>query len=113
MLQLGDRIRIKRELLSLSQDELAQKLGYKSRSSINKIEKNLTDIPQSKVVEFARALDTTVAYLMGWEESPSNTKEEIEIDTIAAHALRDLTEDEQQKIIEFAKFIKSQRVDKK
>ena len=33
------RIRQRREELGLSQDELAKKLGYKSRSSINKIEK--------------------------------------------------------------------------
>ena len=40
-----ERIRRRREELGLSQDELAKKLGYKSRSSINKIEKGENDIP--------------------------------------------------------------------
>ena len=35
---IGSRIRNRREELGLSQDELGKRLGYKSRSSINKIE---------------------------------------------------------------------------
>lgn len=52
----------------MSQEELALKTGYKSRSSINKIEKGLTDINQAKVVKFSTALNVSVAYLMGWED---------------------------------------------
>jgi transcriptional regulator with XRE-family HTH domain len=73
MLELYKRIRLKREELNLSQDELARKLGYKSRSSINKIEKGENDIPQSKIVAFAEALKTTPEYLMGWENSISGS----------------------------------------
>lgn len=64
---IGDKIREKRTLLGMSQDELAEKLGYKSRSSINKIEMGINDITQSKVIEFANALNTTPAFLMDWE----------------------------------------------
>ena len=35
---IGQRIRKRREELNMSQDELARLMGYKSRSSINKIE---------------------------------------------------------------------------
>ncbi|MBC8575861.1 helix-turn-helix domain-containing protein [Yanshouia hominis] len=70
MMELYQRIRKRREELGLSQEELAQKMGYKSRSSINKIEMGENDIPQSKIVQFARALNTTPAYLMGWEDNP-------------------------------------------
>ncbi len=52
----------------MSQSELAEKTGYKSRSSINKIELGINDVPQSKIKVFADALDTTIAYLMDWEE---------------------------------------------
>jgi DNA-binding XRE family transcriptional regulator len=38
-MELYERIKKRREELDLSQDELAQKLGYKSRSTIAKIEK--------------------------------------------------------------------------
>ena len=40
-------------------------MGYKDKSSISKIENGKADIPQSKVIAFARALNTTTAYLMG------------------------------------------------
>ena len=56
-MELYQRIRKRREELGLSQEELAQKMGYKSRSSINKIEMGENDIPQSKIVQFARALN--------------------------------------------------------
>lgn len=69
MLDLYKKIRSRREELNMSQDELAKKLGYKSRSSINKIEKGENDIPQSKIIAFAQALDTTPEYLMGWEKT--------------------------------------------
>ena len=41
---LGDMIKKRREQIGMSQDELAQKVGYKSRSSINKIELNKQDL---------------------------------------------------------------------
>lgn len=66
-MQIGDRIKARRLELGLTQDELAKKLGYRSRSTINKIEMNINDITQPKIIEFANALDTTVQYLMGFE----------------------------------------------
>lgn len=77
---IGERIKTRREELRLSQDELAKMLGYKSRSSINKIELGKNDITQHKVVAFAKALQTTPAYLMGWVESTDSEKKN---DTIA------------------------------
>lgn len=35
---IGQRIKVRREELNMSQEELAKRIGYKSRSSINKIE---------------------------------------------------------------------------
>jgi len=64
----GERIKAKRLELDLTQEELATRMGYKHKSSIQKIECGEADIVLSKVVEFAHALNTTVAYLMGWEE---------------------------------------------
>ena len=68
---IHDRIRERRIELGLSQDQLATKMGYKSRSSINKIESGQTDIARNKLVQLAEALLTTPAYLMGWEEQKS------------------------------------------
>lgn len=58
--------------LNLSQDELAQMVGYTSRSSIAKIEKGLVDLSQNKIIQFATALQTTPAALMGWEDKPES-----------------------------------------
>lgn len=74
MNDIGKRIRLKREVLGITQEELARLLGYKNKSTIAKIENGTNDITQSKVVEFANVLHTTVAYLMGWGDSASHTK---------------------------------------
>ena len=65
----GSRVRLRREELGLSQEQLAQRMGYRSKSSITKLEKGVNDIPQSKVEEFAAALETTPAWLMGLENT--------------------------------------------
>lgn len=70
-MDLPKRIKLRREELGMSQDELAKALGYKSRSSINKIELGINDITQSKIESFAKALQTTPAYLMGWDDKPN------------------------------------------
>lgn len=64
---IGERIRKRRLEIGLSQDELAKKVGYTSRSTINKIENGTNDITQSMVWKMAEALDTPVSYLMGWD----------------------------------------------
>lgn len=68
MATLYDRIKSRRTELGLTVEELAHKMGYKDKSSISKIENGKADIPQSKIAAFADALETTTAYLMGWEE---------------------------------------------
>ena len=67
-MKIGDRIKRRREELGLSQDELARRLGYKSRSSINKIERDAGGLPQTKIADIAKALQTTPSYIMGWHE---------------------------------------------
>ena len=67
-MSIASRIRARRIELKMSQDELAQKLGYRSRSSINKIELGHHNLTQSKIKAIADALDTTPSYIMGWED---------------------------------------------
>lgn len=73
-MNIGERIKSRRKELNMSQDELAKKVGYKSRSSINKIELSRS-LPLSKVEVMATALDCPPSYLMGWE--PEEQAEEI------------------------------------
>lgn len=69
MSTVGDNISWMRRQLGWTQEELAVKMGYKSKSTINKIELGINDIPQSKIARFAEVLGTTPAHLMGWSES--------------------------------------------
>ena len=81
-MEIGNRIKSRREELGMSQEELAKKVGYKSRSSVNKIETDGRGLPQNKIVLFAKALQTTPAYLMGWidiAEENKPTKEELNL----------------------------------
>lgn len=48
-MEFFERIKLRREQLEITQDELAKKIGYTSRSTINKIELGKNDIPQSKI----------------------------------------------------------------
>lgn len=67
-MSLAEQIKKRRIEMGYTQDELAKKVGYKSRSTINKIEKGINDITQSQIILFAKALECSPAYLMGWEE---------------------------------------------
>lgn len=77
---VGERIRQKRIEMNLTQDELAKKAGYKSRSSINKIESS-RDLPLYKIERVAKILECTPAYLMGWEET-SNIDTDLVVDVM-------------------------------
>lgn len=78
---IGERIKLRRELLGLTQEEVAKKCGYKSRSSVNKIELSRS-LPLKKVELMANALETTPAELMGWTDE--NTDYSTEKDVVEA-----------------------------
>lgn len=121
----GHRVKVRREALGMSQEELAIKMGYSSRSSINKIE-NGRAITQKIIVRLAEALNTTPSYIMGWDqeeiESASRAAEEsLEgitklIDDPALFAKNmelwqqevkefNFTSEEMQKLIDYAKLL--------
>lgn len=71
-MSIGDRIKSRRIELGMTQDELAKKCGYKSRTSINKIESS-RDLPLRKVSVVAKALECSESYLMGWSDGFDNS----------------------------------------
>ncbi len=97
-----DRIRKLRNDLQYSQEQLAQKVGYADKTAIAKIEAGKVDLPQSKILAFAKALQTTTAYLLDGESSAPLT--------LAAHFDgEEYTEDELEEIKQFAEFVKNKR----
>ena len=85
-MELADKVRIRREQLGWSQEELALRMGYKSRSSINKIETG-RPVTQKIIARLADALGVTIPYLMGWDEKPADNLEAM--GSLAAQVLMD------------------------
>lgn len=67
-MHVGEKIKQRRLELGLTQEELAKKCGYKSRSSINKIELS-RDLPLAKLGRMAAVLNCTPNELLGFETS--------------------------------------------
>lgn len=98
---VGERIKRARQDKGITQTELAERLGYKSRSSINKIEVEGRDIPRSMVVKFAQALGVTPSYLMGWDDEdldiPSESNEALKL----AKKIEEMSPDNRKLVIDF------------
>lgn len=77
-----ERIKYLRIQQGLSQQQLAEKVGYKSRSAINKIELGMRDLNQTKILAFADALGVTPSFLLDGSEAEVNQKKQELIDKI-------------------------------
>ena len=75
--KIGENIRRLREKCGLSQEELATRMGYRSKSTITKIEQGINDIPHNKIEKFAEVLGTSPAVLMGWIDESTNKKNDV------------------------------------
>lgn len=101
---MGLRIKKLREEQKMSQTTLAEKVGYKDKTAIAKIEAGKVDLPQSKISAFAKALNTSTSYLFGDADTTT------EPNTIAAHFEgEEYTEEEMDEIRQFAAFVKNKR----
>jgi transcriptional regulator with XRE-family HTH domain len=107
---IGSRIMERRQQLGLTQEELAFRMGYKTKSAINKIELGINDVSQSKVVKFAESLHTSVAYLMGWndeKEKPTEQDDGLSEETKELiDCIKKLPEDKIQMLLQVARSIR-------
>lgn len=78
---IGERIKQRRIELGLSQEELSKKMGYKTRNAIYQFEQK-SNMKLSLVEKFAKVLDTTPAYLMGWGEGVTVSGHDSEVITV-------------------------------
>lgn len=77
-----DRIRRLREDKDISQEELARRCGYSSRSTISKIEKGERNLTGDKIQVIADVLGVRPSYLMDGEEPTSLRAPEVTEDTV-------------------------------
>lgn len=112
---IGEKIKQARIEKGMTQEELGKKLGYKSRTSINKIETGERDIPRSQLKRIANILGVSPISLLGLEDEtvseaektpsvPERTKDELR--TI----LNELTEEESKELRMFLYFLKYKRI---
>ena len=69
-MNIGNRIKQRRIDLDISAEELAAMIG-KSRATIYRYENgDIENLPTTILEPLAEALETTPAYLMGWDDAP-------------------------------------------
>lgn len=105
----GDKIREQRKKMGYSADYIAEKLGV-SRSTIFRYENgDIEKLPIDILLPISKILNTTPAYLMGWEEKTENTTNISNIDAdIAAHLEgKTFSEEDKQQILSFIDFVDS------
>lgn len=120
MATLGAKLKQLRKEAELSQEDLSIKLNKQFGTSINKgmISKWENDKEEPRM-EYVRNISTffkvSLDFLLGVDDFNNSTyfKEDqavynTEIKVIAAHAISDLDDEQIKKVIEYAKFIKSQ-----
>ena len=73
MMNIGDRILARRQELGLSVEEVAKALG-KNRATVYRYESHdIEKMPLSVLEPLSKILQTTPAYLMGWNEKEGLT----------------------------------------
>lgn len=76
MKSIGERIRGKRQNLGYTLEKLANEIGV-TPSTILKYENGSINIPSDKIEKISLVLNTTPAYLMGWEDNKDKMINEI------------------------------------
>jgi transcriptional regulator with XRE-family HTH domain len=64
-----------REAAGLTQQQLAKKLGYTTPQYISNLERNVTQVPVSKIRAFAEALDAPIEFFI--EQRLENERKKI------------------------------------
>lgn len=114
-MNIGKRIQARRKELNISIDELAKQLN-KNRTTVYRYEKgDIENLPLDALRPLAKILKTSPAYLMGWKDESS---EDIFKNDIRRKRSKlwienfdhiEFTDKEYEKIIEYSKFLISQR----
>lgn len=110
MPNVGDRIKRHRELLNLTQLDLAEKIGI-NNSVLSRIEAGKRPVEDSELVLFADFFDVDTDYLLGRTNKPRSS-----VDSDSGRAYRDggkdWTEDEIQAADEFIEMLRRRDAEK-
>lgn len=100
---VGQRIKIKREEKGLSQKELANLIGYESKSAMSYVEADKRELPFDKLSEVAKVLGVSPNWLLGWTEEPVFIKTDL---SVIVEELKTLDSDQLARVRKYIEFIK-------
>lgn len=100
--RLAERLRLAREYLTLSQDEVARAVGI-PRAAISLIESGQRRVDVLELKKFAAVYDRPISYFTG-EEQSSRIPEEVEH---LARAVKNLSSKDREELTRFAEFLQS------
>lgn len=87
-MSVGERIKMRRKQIGLSAEQVAERLGV-SPATVYRYESNdIMNMRIDKLEPIAAALNTTPAFLMGWDESTTDTSNLVSVrfcGPVAAH----------------------------
>lgn len=99
-IEVGKRIRNQRKRLSISQQELAETVGYKGKEAISRIESGQINIPMNKLMEITKALQMNVSDLFDTYQHVSPSSRNI------IKTLEELPEADKQRIMSYIEVIR-------
>ncbi len=106
-MEIYERIKQRRKELGLSAETVAEKLGI-SPATMYRYEKNdIKKFPIDILKPLANALNTTPAYLMGWDDEVSKYSDE-ELDNEIIKVFNRLSEEKQKQALDYLTFLASQ-----
>lgn len=76
-MKCGEKIKLYREIIGLSQEELAKRTGYAGRSAISRIESGARDLSQEKIKVFAYVLGVSPVDLLDDRDDVSEERQEL------------------------------------
>ncbi|EZZ60272.1 helix-turn-helix domain-containing protein [Staphylococcus aureus] len=98
------RMKQSREKQGMTLAELGRKIG-KTEATVQRYESgNIKNLKNDTIESIATALNVNPAYLMGWVEENDD-----EVQRRAAHLEGELTDDEWQRVLDYADYIRSKR----
>ena len=110
-MSIGKMIKKRREELGWTQQDLADKMGYTSKSTITRIEKGYNDVSQSNIIKFADVLGVSPSYLMEWDNQlidASNNDKSKDIITTFEKELKKLSVPNRENVLRYIEFLASQ-----
>ncbi|MCY1592831.1 helix-turn-helix domain-containing protein [Staphylococcus pettenkoferi] len=102
-------LKARRNKLGLTLEEVGNIVGV-GKSTVRKWETGaIENMKRDKIVKLANALKVSSSYIMGFEENNSNNTTSNQFETMAAHLDGELTEEEWNAVLKYAKFLQENR----